>query len=105
MSELVLTTDNFASVIAGTDKPVLVDFWAEWCGPCRVMGPVLHAFAEENADKVLVGKVNVDQEPALAMQFQINAIPSLLVFRNGKKVATQVGLCDGARLAELAGLK
>lgn len=86
-----LTTADFSSVIAGSDKPVLVDFWASWCGPCRALGPVVEQIGEEMADRLAVYKVNVDDEPDLATQFRIVSIPTLILFKGGQPVHTMVG--------------
>ena len=82
---------NFEQEVLRSEKPVLVDFWASWCGPCRMMSPILDEIAAEHPEIVLA-KVNVDEEQELAMQFQIMSIPSLILFKNGKPVATSVGL-------------
>jgi len=98
MSVIQLTNENFDDTIAaGT---VLVDFWAAWCGPCRMQSPVVDEFADKHPE-VKVGKVNVDEEPELAMRFQVMSIPTLLVFKNGKAAASQVGLCPLEALEEL----
>ncbi len=95
-----LTDQNFQRVIAG-DQPVLVDFWAEWCGPCRVMNPVLAEFATEHADTMRVVKVNVDDSPETAQRYRILGIPTMLVFKDGEVVKQLVGAMPKQRL-ELA---
>ena len=89
--ELVLTTNNFEQEVLQSDIPVLVDFWATWCGPCRMIAPAVEAIANERAGTLKVGKVNVDDEGALAMQFGIESIPTLLLFKDGKLVDSAVG--------------
>ncbi|MDO4921446.1 MAG: thioredoxin [Phascolarctobacterium sp.] len=97
---LEITAANFADEVLAGDKTVLVDFWAEWCGPCRMQGPILEAFAAEHPE-VKVAKVNVDANGELAEKFGIMSIPSLLVFKNGKLVKSAVGLHDKQALAAL----
>jgi thioredoxin 1 len=94
MSEIALNESNFDEVVLKSDKPVLVDFWAPWCGPCKMFAPTLAKFAEANEGKIVVGKVNVDDEQDLAMKFNISSIPSLLVFKNGEVAARKVGGLD-----------
>lgn len=89
--EIKITKDNFEAEVVKADRPVLVDFWATWCGPCMMLGPVLAEIAEERKDVIKVGKVNVDEEPELAAQFGIMSIPAVLLFKNGKVVANSVG--------------
>ena len=89
--EIKITKDNFEAEVVRADRPVLVDFWATWCGPCRMLAPVIAEVAEERKDVVKVGKVNVDEEPELAAQFGIMSIPAVLLFKNGKAVANSVG--------------
>ena len=90
MSVVNLTMENFQSEVMNSDKPVLVDFWASWCGPCRMVSPLVDQIAEENQD-VKVGKVNVDEQPELAGAFRVMSIPTLMVFKEGKQVKTTVG--------------
>ena len=82
-----LNSDNFDKTI-NSDKPVLVDFWATWCGPCRMLGPTIEALAEEMGDKALVCKLDVDQSPEIADNFGITAVPTLIFFRKGQKIGT-----------------
>ena len=90
MSVVTITKDNFASEVLQSSKPVLLDFWATWCGPCRMLSPVVDQVAEERTD-VKVGKVNVDEQPELAAQFGVMSIPTLLVFMDGILVNQSVG--------------
>lgn len=87
---LTITKDNFEQEVLKSDKKVLVDFWASWCGPCRMLSPVIDEIANET-DKVKVGKVNVDEESELATQFAVMSIPTLILFENGKPVKQMVG--------------
>lgn len=96
---LELTTANFQELVLNSDKPVLVDFWAEWCGPCRVVGPIVDELSTDFAERAVVGKVNVDAEGDLAMQFGIRNIPTLLVFKGGQVVDKQVGVAPKNVLA------
>ena len=91
MAEITITKENFEQEVLKSDVPVLVDFWAVWCGPCQMVGPILSEIAEENEGKLEVGKVNVDEQPDLARQFGIMSIPTMMVFKNGEKVNQLVG--------------
>lgn len=104
MKEVTITAENFAQEVLESDKQVLVDFWAPWCGPCKMLAPIVEEIAEEYADTVKVGKVNVDDEPALAMKFGISSIPALLVFRNGAVVNSAVGYRSKVLVEDLLGL-
>jgi thioredoxin 1 len=96
---LEITDDNFEDVVLKSDKPVLVDFWAEWCGPCRMVGPVVEELAKEYAGKAVVGKVNVDNNSGISANYGIRNIPTLLYFKNGILVDKQVGVVPKATLA------
>ena len=91
MSEVIITNENFEDEVIKSDLPVLVDFFATWCSPCSALSPIIAEIAEEYADKVKVGKVNVDEQPALARKFRIMSIPALVFFRNGEVYQTLVG--------------
>ena len=92
MTELKITRENFEREVLNSDKPVLIDFWANWCGPCRMLSPTISEIAEEYKDKVKVGKVNIDEEGELAAMFRVSSIPLLVVMKNGKVVNSAVGV-------------
>ena len=100
MAELKITSTNFENEILHADKPVLLDFYADWCGPCKMLSPVLHDLAIENADAFKVGKVNIDGEMELAQQFQVTSIPTLIVFKNGQEVKRMVGVTSKEELKD-----
>ncbi len=90
MKPLEITDANFEEII-NSDKPVLVDFWAEWCGPCKMIGPVVEELANDYDGRAVIGKVNVDENPNVSVKFGIRSIPTLLVFKNGEIVDKQIG--------------
>ena len=104
MAEVILTKENFETEVLKSDIPVLVDFWATWCGPCMMLSPVIAELAEELEGKVKVGKVNVDEQNELAMQYRVASIPTLLLFKNGELVKTTVGFMQKNALIEELGL-
>ncbi len=94
-----LTDANFDEIVLKANKPVLVDFWAEWCGPCRMVGPIVHDLATEYGDKAIIGKVDVDSNPEISAKFGIRNIPTILFFKDGQIVDKQVGAVPKAQLA------
>lgn len=88
---MILTADNFEQLVTDSDVPVLVDFWATWCGPCRMMSPVIEELEKEYKGKIKVGKVNVDEQPELSARFRIMSIPTLIYFENGEVKETLIG--------------
>ena len=101
MSEFTIDVneENFDSVVVNSDKPVLVDFWAEWCGPCKMLTPTIEALAEEYKDTSSIVKINVDDSPAIATKYGIRSIPSILLFNNGDVVEQRVGAVSKDELA------
>lgn len=91
MSVIEVTKDNFKDEVMSSDKPVLIDFWASWCGPCKMLSPVVDEIAEEN-NGFKVCKINVDENPELASEYKVASIPTLIVFKNGKLINTSVGV-------------
>lgn len=103
MAHITLTKDNFSQEVLHAEKPVLVDFWASWCGPCMALAPTIDAIANEQST-VTVGKVNVDDEPELARQYRIMSIPTLILFKNGEPVRREVGGKSKGEILQMIGL-
>lgn len=105
MSSIVtLTNDNFTQEVTNADKPVLVDFWASWCGPCRMLSPIIDEIAAET-DEIKFCKLNVDEQTELAQRYMVSSIPTLILFENGEPVQTSVGVRPKSELLEFLNLK
>ena len=102
MSIITITKDNFQREVMSSRKPVLMDFWAPWCGPCRMVGPIVEEIAQERED-IAVGKINVDEEVELAMEFGVASIPTLVVVEHGKVMNKAIGYMPKAEIEELLG--
>ena len=101
MAEIILSEDNFEKEVLQSEIPVLVDFWATWCGPCRMLAPTIAKIAEEQEGKIKVGKIDVDEEPELSVKYGIASIPTLMVFKNGQVVNKSIGVIPKAAIEAL----
>ena len=101
MLETTLTTDNFEAEVLNQEGYVLVDFWATWCGPCKMIAPVVAQIAEENQGVIKVGKVNVDNEMPLAQKYRVASIPTLILFKDGKPVQQRIGFATKAEIEKM----
>ena len=104
MAVLHITKDNFEQEVLNSDKPVLLDFWASWCGPCRMLMPTLESLSKELAGKAVIAKINVDEQSELAAKFGVMSIPTLLVFRGGQVVESAVGVQPKGKLLAMLGI-
>ena len=100
MSILNVKDKDFKEKVLEADKPVLCDFWAEWCGPCKQISPILHELAEDYKEKILIAKVNIDENPETPSNFGIMSIPTLILFKDGKSISSQIGLVEKSSLSQ-----
>ncbi|MCP1471098.1 thioredoxin 1 [Sphingobium sp. OAS761] len=98
MATKAVTDSSFQDDVLGADKPVLVDFWAEWCGPCKMIGPALEEISDELADKVTIAKINIDENPDAPGKYGVRGIPTMILFKNGEAAATKVGAAPKSAL-------
>ncbi len=98
---ITITNAEFEQTVMGATRPVLIDFWAEWCNPCRMLSPTVDQIAEDYKDRVIVGKVNIDEEPELANRFGVMSIPTLIVFNDGNVAAKTVGVVPKTKIAKM----
>ena len=101
MAELIITAANFENEGMHSEKPILIDFYADWCGPCQMLAPVVHEIAKENAGVIKVGKINVDEQMELARKFRVFSIPTLVLFKEGKAVSSLVGFHGKEEIEEM----
>lgn len=101
MAEIILTEENFEEEVIKSDIPVLVDFWATWCGPCKMLAPIIAQIADEKEGEIKVGKVDVDEEMELAAEYQVASIPTVLLFKNGEVVETSIGFKPKEQLLDM----
>ena len=104
MAVTEITKENFKSFVLDSNKPVLIDFWAPWCGPCRMVSPIVDELAEDLDGKANIGKINVDEQPDLAAQYGIMSIPTLIVFKGGELAGKKIGVQTKQALMEMLGL-
>lgn len=100
MSTIKVDSNNFGADVLKADKPVVVDFWAEWCGPCKMIAPSLDEIATELSGQITIAKVNIDENPELATQYGVRSIPTLLMFKNGEVASNMVGAAPKSRLSD-----
>ena len=100
MATLKVTDENFDTEVIKSSKPIVVDFWAEWCGPCKQIGPILEDLSDEYKEKITIGKLDVDENPEIASKYQIRGIPTMMLFNNGTLIDTKVGMSSKSDLIQ-----